>query len=321
MSNNSNNNNASPTGPPPIRPPDPFGLSATSIKSYSAAVGVKSPAKATNATATGGAPVTSHPLMHDIANCVIVKTPPGMPLDQVLLALDKQFPSLAGAMPCIIKGQRALRFPKSANLDTPAADGLTVGRTLCQVEKLLTPSKGGVIQCTLMGFFSDPEGVRLFDEEIAALGTVLVRRNQYIGKTNTSLVSTTFSLHSKTFKLPPPFITLKRDGVSERIPLRVTGGMRHCVFCRSASPVRKDCTVAPLCKICGQQSHATQRFPVRHAAVSPGLQPSRVAPADAAAAAALTAAAAADALYAHPNFLLSTACEFWILFVAHFCFG
>ncbi|SCV73763.1 BQ2448_6193 [Microbotryum intermedium] len=303
MSNNSNNNNnnASPTGPPPIRPPYPHGLSATPIKSQSAAVGVKLPAKATNATATGAAPGTSHPLVHDIENCVTVKTPPGVTSEQVLVALDKHYPSLAGPMPCTIKGQSALRFPKTANLDDLAANGLTVDRTFCQVEKLLTPSEGGVIQCNLTGFL-DPEGVRLFDEEIAAFGTVLVRRIQYVGKTKHISGVYHFRLALKDpSKLPPPSIILERDGrtIKERLIVglsddgesvseeqegkgtlsRVTGGLCHCVFCRSATHIRKDCTVAPLCKICSQQSHATQHCPCRHAAGSQGSQPLRASPA------------------------------------------
>ncbi|SCV73083.1 BQ2448_7008 [Microbotryum intermedium] len=287
MNNNCNNNNASPTGIAPPRPPDPPGLSATPTKSYSAAVGVRSPAKPSNATVTTSAAVTSHPLMHDIANCVIVKFPPSTSVEQVLLALDKHYPSLAGAMPCVIKGQRALRFPKDANLDTLAANGLTAGKTLCQVEKLFAPSKNGVIQCTLTGFFSDAEGVRLFDEEIAAFGKVLARRTQYIGKTKHISGVCDFVLALKDAdNLPPASLSIERDEVTERIPLRITCGMRHCVFCRSTSHVRKDCTVAPACKTCTKTTHATQRCPDRHVSSPQAPSGSRAPTAPAAAAAA-----------------------------------
>ncbi|SCV68471.1 BQ2448_592 [Microbotryum intermedium] len=296
MNNNCNNNNASPTGIAPPRPPDPPGLSATPTKSYSAAVGVRSPAKPSNATVTTSAAVTSHPLMHDIANCVIVKTPPSTSVEQVLLALDKHYPSLAGAMPCVIKGQRALRFPKDANLDTLAANGLTVGKTLCQVEKLFAPSKNGVIQCTLTGFFSDAEGVRLFDEEIAAFGKVLARRTQYIGKTKHISGVYDFVLALKDAdNLPPASLSIERDGVTERIPLRITGGMRHCVFCRSTSHVRKDCTVAPACKTCTKTTHATQRCPDRHVSSPQAPSGSRAPTAPAAAAAGPKPASATSA--------------------------
>ncbi|SCV71283.1 BQ2448_2871 [Microbotryum intermedium] len=40
---------------------------------------------------------TSPPLVHDIENCVTVKNPPGVTSEQVLVALDKHYPSLAGA--------------------------------------------------------------------------------------------------------------------------------------------------------------------------------------------------------------------------------
>ncbi|SCV68208.1 BQ2448_329 [Microbotryum intermedium] len=181
----------------------------------------------------------------------MVKTSPGVTSEQVLVALDKHYPSLAGAVPCSTKGQRALRFPKTANLNDLTINGFTVGKTLCKIEKLLGPSKGGVIQSTLTGFFSDPDGVRLFNEKIAAFGTVLMRRVQHIGKTKHISGVYDFVLALKDpSNLPPSSIILERDGVSERIPLRITGGLRHCVFCRSATHVRKDCTDAPLCKIC-----------------------------------------------------------------------
>ncbi|SCV66911.1 BQ2448_5557 [Microbotryum intermedium] len=119
----------------------------------------------------------------------------------------------SGVSPCpcdvgridVIKGQRAVRFPKDANLDTLAANGLTVGKTLCQVEKLFAPFKNGVIQCTLTGFFSDAEGVRLFDEEIAAFGKVLARRTQYIGKTKHISGVYDFVLALKDADNLPPF--------------------------------------------------------------------------------------------------------------------
>ncbi|SCV73077.1 BQ2448_7002 [Microbotryum intermedium] len=235
MSNNNDNTMTTcPTGVP-SPPPDPPDRRP---KSFAAAVGVTSPSHRIVTATAAVSKTTSHPLVHDIENCVTVKTPPGVTSEQVLVALDKHYPSLAGAMPSTIKGQRALRFPKTANLDDLAANGLTVGKTLCKIEKLLGPSKGGVIQCTLTGFFADPEGVH-------------------------------------PSNLPPSFIILERDGVSERIPLRITGGSRHCVFYRSATHVRKDCTVAPLCKMCSQQSHATQHCPRRHAAGSQGSQPLR----------------------------------------------
>ncbi|SCV73864.1 BQ2448_6294 [Microbotryum intermedium] len=197
----------------------------------------------------------------------------------VLVALDEHYPSLAGAMLCTIK-----------------ASGLTVGKTLCKIEKLLTPSKGGVIQCTLTGFFSDPEGVRLVNEKMAAFGMVLIRRVQHIGKTKHISGVYDFVLALKDpSNLPLSSIILERDGVSERIPLRITGGLRHCVFRRSATHVRKDCTVAPLCKICSQQTHATQHCPRRHAAGSQGSQPLRASPAAPGVAAVPAAASATPA--------------------------
>ncbi|SGZ26925.1 BQ5605_C025g09998 [Microbotryum silenes-dioicae] len=68
--------------------------------------------------------------MHNIENCVIINTPPSTSVEQVLLALDKHYPALTGAMSCVIKGQRGLRFPKAADLDTLVANGLTIGKTL-----------------------------------------------------------------------------------------------------------------------------------------------------------------------------------------------
>ncbi|SCV72879.1 BQ2448_25 [Microbotryum intermedium] len=244
--------------------PRPPGLTAT--KSYSAAVGATPPAKAATVIATGPPAVAaprSHPLMHDIANRVIVKTPPGSTPEQVLTALDKQFPSLTGAMPCLIKGQRGLRFPKEADLRELVARGLTVGKTLCKVNDLFHIAQKSVIQCTLVGFFSDPEGVRLFDEKIKEFGTVLMRRTQYVGKTKHISGVYDFVLALKDPNvLPPASLPLERDGVTERIPLRITGGMRHCsVFCRSGAHVRKECTVAPPCKICTKTSHATHIAP------------------------------------------------------------
>ncbi|SDA02968.1 BZ3500_MvSof-1268-A1-R1_Chr11-1g03241 [Microbotryum saponariae] len=53
------------------------------------------------------------PLLHDIANCIIVKTPPGSSPEPVFAALGKQFPAApGGAMPVVIKGQRGLRFQR-----------------------------------------------------------------------------------------------------------------------------------------------------------------------------------------------------------------
>ncbi|SGY32001.1 BQ5605_C002g01301 [Microbotryum silenes-dioicae] len=263
--NNNNTNNASHAAIPPLRPdpPDPPGQApATTTKSYSAAVGARSAAKHGNATANASTAVAAHPLMHNIENCVIINTPPSTSVEQVLLALDKYYPGLTGAMPCVIKGQRGLRFPKAADLDTLVANGLTVGKTLCKVEKLYSSTKGGVVQCTLTGFFSDPEGLCLFDEQIAAYGTVLRRRIQYIGKTKHISGVYDFILALKDVDvLPPASLSIARDGVTERIPLRITGGMRHCVFCRSAAHVRKDCPVAPACKSCASTSHATQHCP------------------------------------------------------------
>ncbi|SGZ35286.1 BQ5605_C066g12823 [Microbotryum silenes-dioicae] len=189
--------------------------------------------------------VASHPMIHNIANCVIIKTPPATTSEKVLSALDHHYPSLAGAMPCVIKGQHGIRFPKDADIVGRVANGLTVGKTLCQVEKLFSATTG-VIQCTLSGFFSDVEGLRLFDEQIAEYGKVLLRRTHYIGKTR------------------------HISGVYDfRIPLRITGGMRHCVFCRSAAHVRKDCPVAPACKSCASTSHASQHCPGRRLASRP----------------------------------------------------
>ncbi|SCZ98415.1 BZ3500_MvSof-1268-A1-R1_Chr7-1g09129 [Microbotryum saponariae] len=277
--NNNNTNNASPAAIPPLRPdpPDPPGQApATTTKSYSAAVGARSAAKHGNATANTSTAVAAHPLMHNIENCVIINTPPSTSVEQVLLALDKHYPALTGAMPCVIKGQRGLRFPKAADLDTLVANGLTVGKTLCKVEKLYSSTKGGVVQCTLTGFFSDPEGLRLFDEQIAAYGTVLRRRIQYIGKTKHISGMYDFILALKDVDvLPPASLSIARDGVTERIPLRITGGMRHCVFCRSAAHVRKDCPVAPACKSCASTSHATQHCPGRHASSPQGRPTSR----------------------------------------------
>ncbi|SCV72884.1 BQ2448_30 [Microbotryum intermedium] len=202
-------------------PPRPPGLTAT--KSYSAAVGATPPAKAATVIATGPPAVAaprSHPLMHDIANRVIVKTPPGSTPEQ------------------------------EADLRELVARGLTVGKTLCKVNDLFHIAQKSVIQCTLVGFFSDPEGVRLFDEKIKEFGTVLMRRTQYVGKT-------------KHISGVYDFVLALKD--PNRIPLRITGGMRHCsVFCRSGAHVRKECTVAPPCKICTKTSHATQHCPGRH---------------------------------------------------------
>ncbi|SGZ27902.1 BQ5605_C026g10217 [Microbotryum silenes-dioicae] len=247
MDNNNNTNNASHAAIPPLcpDPPDPPGQApATTTKSYSAAVGARSAAKHGNATANASTAVAAHPLMHNIENCVIINTPPSTSVKQVLLALDKYYPGLTGAMPCVIKGQRGLRFPKAADLDTLVANGLTVGKTLCKVEKLYSSTRGGVVQCTLTGFFSDPKGLCLFDEQIAAYGTVLRRRIQYIGKT-------------------------------KHISGVITGGMRHCVFCRSAAHVRKDCPVAPACKSCASTSHATQHCSACHASSPQGPPTSR----------------------------------------------
>ncbi|SGY13821.1 BQ5605_C010g05985 [Microbotryum silenes-dioicae] len=234
MDNNNNTNNASHAAIPPLRPdpPDPPGQApATTTKSYSAAVGARSAAKHGNATANASTAVAAHPLMHNIENCVIINTPPSTSVEQVLLALDKYYPGLTGAMPCVIKGQRGLRFPKAADLDTLVANGLTVGKTLCKVEKLYSSTRGGVVQCTLTGFFSDPEGLCLFDEQIAAYGTVLRRRIQYIGKTKHISGVYEFILALKDVDvLPPASLSIARDGVTERIPLRITGGMCHCVF-------------------------------------------------------------------------------------------
>ncbi|SGY33960.1 BQ5605_C002g01573 [Microbotryum silenes-dioicae] len=234
MDNNNNTNNASHAAIPPLRPdpPDPPGQApATTTKSYSAAVGARSAAKHGNATANASTAVAAHPLMHNIENCVIINTPPSTSVEQVLLALDKYYPGLTGAMPCVIKGQRGLRFPKAADLDTLVANGLTVGKNLCKVEKLYSSTRGGVVQCTLTGFFSDPEGLCLFDEQIAAYGTVLRRRIQYIGKTKHISGVYDFILALKDVDvLPPASLSIARDGVTERIPLRITGGMRHCVF-------------------------------------------------------------------------------------------
>ncbi|SCV74958.1 BQ2448_7987 [Microbotryum intermedium] len=275
-------------------PPRPPGLTAT--KSYSAAVGATPPAKAATVIATGSPAVAaprSHPLMHDIANCVIVKTPPGSTPEQVLTALDKQFPSLTGAMPCFIKGQRGLRFPEEADLRELVARGLTVGKTLCKVNDLFHIAQKSVIQCTLVGFFSDPEGVRLFDEKIKEFGTVLMRRTQYVGKTKHISGVYNFVLALKDPNvLPPASLPLERDGVTERIPLRITGGMRHCVFCRSGAHVRKDCTVAPPCQICTKTSHATQHCPGRHGSSPQAASTSRALPAPAAAAAGSNTASA-----------------------------
>ncbi|SCV69955.1 BQ2448_1349 [Microbotryum intermedium] len=275
-------------------PPDPPGLTAT--KSYSAAVGATPPAKAATVIATGPPAVAaprSHPLMHDMANCVIVKTPPGSTPEQVLTALDKQFQSLTGAMPCLIKGQRGLRFPKEADLRELVARGLTVGKTLCKVDDLFHIAQKGVIQCTLVGFFSDPEGVRLFDEKIKEFGTVLMRRTQYVGKTKHISGVYDFVLALKDPNvLPPASLPLERDGVTERIPLRITGGMRHCVFCRSGAHVRKDCTVAPPCQICMKTSHATQHCPGRHGSSPQAASTSRASQAPAAAAAGSNTASA-----------------------------
>ncbi|SGZ28392.1 BQ5605_C027g10327 [Microbotryum silenes-dioicae] len=279
MDNNNNTNNASHAAIPPLRPdpPDPPGQApATTTKSYSAAVGARSAAKHGNATANASTAVAAHPLMHNIENCVIINTPPSTSVEQVLLALDKYYPGLTGAMPCVIKGQRGLRFPKAADLDTLVANGLTVGKTLCKVEKLYSSTRGGVVQCTLTGFFSDPEGLCLFDEQIAAYGTVLRRRIQYIGKTKHISGVYDFILALKDVDvLPPASLSIARDGVTERIPLRITGGMRHCVFCRSAAHVRKDCPVAPACKSCASTSHATQHCPARHASSPQGPPTSR----------------------------------------------
>ncbi|SCV71127.1 BQ2448_2715 [Microbotryum intermedium] len=265
-----------PNAPP--TPPDPPGLTAT--KSYSAAVGATPPAKAATVIATGSPAVAaprSHPLMHDIVNCVIVKTPPGSTPEQVLTALDKQFPSLTGAMPCLIKGQRGLRFPKEADLRELVARGPTVGKTLCKVDDLFHIAQKSVIQCTLVGFFSDPEDVRLFDEKIKEFGTVLMRRSQYVGKT-------------KHISGIYDFVLALKD--LNRIPLRITGGMRHCVFCRSGAHVRKDCTVAPPCKICTKTSHATQHCPGRHGSSPQAASTSRASQAPAAAAAGSNTASA-----------------------------
>ncbi|SCZ89107.1 BZ3500_MvSof-1268-A1-R1_Chr1-1g00960 [Microbotryum saponariae] len=213
-------------------------------------------------------------MMHDIENCVIVKAPPSTSIEQVLLALDEHYPALAGAMPCVIKSQRV--FPKDADLDTLTVNGLTVGKTLCQVEKLFASTKGGVIQCTLTGFFSNAEGLRLFNEQIAAFGTVLLRQIQYIGKTKHISGVYDFVLALKDANaLPPASISIECDGVTERIPLRNTGGMRHCVFCRSTAHVRKDCPVAPACKTCASTSHASQHCPGRHASSPQGSPTSR----------------------------------------------
>ncbi|SGY96826.1 BQ5605_C035g11364 [Microbotryum silenes-dioicae] len=235
MDNNNNTNNASHAAIPPLRPdpPDPPGQApATTTKSYSAAVGARSAAKHGNATANASTAVAAHPLMHNIENCVIINTPPSTSVEQ---------------------GQRGLRFPKAADLDTLVANGLTVGKTLCKVEKLYSSTRGGVVQCTLTGFFSDPEGLCLFDEQIAAYGTVLRRRIQYIGKTKH--ISGVYN-----------FILALR---------MITGGMRHCVFCRSVAHVCKDCPVAPACKSCASTSHATQHCPARHASSPQGPPTSR----------------------------------------------
>ncbi|KDE02399.1 hypothetical protein MVLG_07042 [Microbotryum lychnidis-dioicae p1A1 Lamole] len=157
--NNRNNNdtsNATPGAIAPNCPPDPTGVTATAqTRSYSAAVSARSHAK-TNATPATATTVASHPMIHNIANCVIIKTPPATTSEKVLSALDHHYPSLAGAMPCVIKGQHGIRFPKDADIAGRVANGLTVGKTLCQVEKLFSATTG-VIQCTLSGFFSDVE--------------------------------------------------------------------------------------------------------------------------------------------------------------------
>ncbi|SCV71979.1 BQ2448_4673 [Microbotryum intermedium] len=270
MSNNNNNNNnsTSPTGPTPKRPPDPPGLTAT--KSYPAAVGATPPAKAATVIATGPPAVAaprSHPLMHDMANCVIVKTPPGSTPEQVLTALDKQFPSLTDAMPCVIKGQRGLRFPKEADLRELVARGLTVGKTLCKVDDLFHIAQKSVIQCTLVGFFSDPEGVWLLEE----FGTVLMRRTEYVGKTKHISGVYNFVLALKDPNvLPPHLFPSNVTGSPSASPLRITGGMRHCVFCRSGAHVRKDCTVAPPCKICTKTAASTSRASQAPAAAAAG---------------------------------------------------
>ncbi|SGZ14475.1 BQ5605_C029g10596 [Microbotryum silenes-dioicae] len=270
--NNRNNNdtsNATPGAIAPNCPPDPTGVTATAqTRSYSAAVSARSHAK-TNATPATATTVASHPMIHNIANCVIIKTPPATTSEKVLSALDHHYPSLAGAMPCVIKGQHGIRFPKDADIVGRVANGLTVGKTLCQVEKLFSATTG-VIQCTLSGFFSDVEGLRLFDEQIAEYGKVLLRRTHYIGKTRhiSGVYDFVLALEDPN-KLPPASISIVHDGVTERIPLRITGGMRHCVFCRSAAHVRKDCPVAPACKSCASTSHASQHCPGRRLASSP----------------------------------------------------
>ncbi|SGZ26924.1 BQ5605_C025g09997 [Microbotryum silenes-dioicae] len=230
MDNNNNNiNNASPAAIPPLRPdpPDPPGQApATTTKSYSAAVGARSAAKHGNASTA----VAAHPLMHNIENCVIINTPPSTSVEQVLLALDKHYPALTGAMSCVIKGQRGLRFPKAADLDTLVANGLTIGKTLCKFEDLYSSLKEVLYNAPLRAF-SPTQGLRLFDEQIAAYGTVLRRSIQYIGKTKYISGVYDFILALKDVDVfPPASLSIACDGVTERIPLRITGGMRHCVF-------------------------------------------------------------------------------------------
>ncbi|SGY75636.1 BQ5605_C005g03434 [Microbotryum silenes-dioicae] len=121
----------------------------TVAKFYSAAIGARPAAKPGNATIAPSTDAASSPLMHDIANCVIMKNPSTTSFDQDLLALDKHYPALACATACVIKSQSAV-----ADLDTLIAKGLPIGRITCLIEKLFTSTEGGVIQCTLTGFFS-----------------------------------------------------------------------------------------------------------------------------------------------------------------------
>ncbi|SCZ90984.1 BZ3500_MvSof-1268-A1-R1_Chr1-3g02447 [Microbotryum saponariae] len=106
MDNNNNNNNTASSVIAPPRAPDPPGHTATATttvaKSYSAAVGARPAAKPGNATIAPSTDAASSPLMHDIAHCIINKNPSATSFDQVLLALDKHYPALAGAMPCVM---------------------------------------------------------------------------------------------------------------------------------------------------------------------------------------------------------------------------
>lgn len=180
-------------------------------------------------------------------------------MEQVLIALEGQYPDLKHGITFVQKDHHILQYPPAVDVSPLVANGVKVGNITVTARKMHNNATGNILQCRIYPYLSAGDGMERLKEALADFGTILDYCPELVPHTShgTGNLDFVFAANDLT-NLPPAQLKIQRQDYTESVKLSMSStGRATCHYCRSVGHTREKCPVAPLCKNCKiSRSHA-----------------------------------------------------------------